>query len=302
MLLVHTRQVARQVFERYDRNIEAVAETDKAGGLVRRVAVEHTSHHQRLVGDKTDRFAVYTAETDHDIGSEELHHFEELAFIDQRLDHVAYVVRYGRIGRDDFGNVVFGQRPGRSDLFRFGRVVGRNHRDQLADLNEALVLAGRIEVGVTGHLAMYFRSAEFLHRNLFAENGLNDFGTGDKHFGNVLDYEDEVGQGGGINGTAGTRAEDHRNLRNHAARQGITEENLTVPGQCVDAFLDTSSTRVVDADQRNAHVQRIIHDLGDFTGVHKAERTAGYGKVLCKDGNRRTQNGSGTDNHAVAGK
>ena len=70
MLLVHTRQVARQVFERYDRNIEAVAETDKAGGLVRRVAVEHAGHHQRLVCDETDRFAGDASETDHDVGCE----------------------------------------------------------------------------------------------------------------------------------------------------------------------------------------------------------------------------------------
>ena len=302
MLLIDARQIARQVLERDDRNVETVAEADKARGLVRRVAVEHAGHHQRLVGDEADSLARDAAEADDDVGSEQLHHLEELALVDQRLDHVAHIVGHGRIARNDRSDVVLRQRSRRSDLLGLGRIVHRNHRDQLAYLHEALVLALGEEMRVAGHLAVYPGAAQLLHRDLLAEHGLDHFGPRDEHLRYVLDDEHEVGQGGRIDGSAGAGTQNHRNLRDHAARKRIAEENLAVARQRVDPFLNAGSARVVDSDQRNAHVQRIIHDLGDFTGVHKAERTAGYGKVLCKDGNRRTQNGSGTDNHAVAGK
>ena len=127
MFLVDTRQITRKVFERYNRNIEAVAETDKTGCLIRRIAIEHTGHHHRLVGDKSDRLTSNTPESDNDIRSEHLHYFEEFALVDQRLDHIAHIIGYGRIARDDFCDVVFRKRHCRSNLLRFGRIVHRDH-------------------------------------------------------------------------------------------------------------------------------------------------------------------------------
>ena len=157
-------------------------------------------------------------------------------------------------------------------------------------------------MSVASHFAVYACAAEFLHRDLFAEYGFDYFGAGDKHFRNVFDHEYEVGQRGRINGAAGAGTQDHRNLRDHAAGQRIAEENLPIAGQRVDPFLNTRSAGVVDSDQRNAHVQGIVHDFGDLTCMHEAERTAGNRKVLCEYGDRLAADHSGADNHAVTRK
>ena len=154
-------------------------------------------------------------------------------------------------------------------------------------------------MSVSGQFAVYLGPSQFFHRDLFTEHGLDHFGTGNEHFRNILDYEHEVGQCRRVNGTSRTRSENNRDLRNHAARQRITEKYLTVTGQCIDTLLNTGSTRIVDSDQRNTHVQCIVHDLGDLAGVHETERTAGDRKVLCEDRNRLSANHSGTDNHTV---
>ena len=155
---------------------------------------------------------------------------------------------------------------------------------------------------VAGHLAVYPGAAQLLHRDLLAEHGLDHFGPRDEHFRYVLDDEHEVGQGGRIDGSAGAGTQNHRNLRDHAARKRIAEENLAVARQRVDPFLNAGSARVVDSDQRNAHVQRIIHDLRDFTGVHEAERAAGHGKVLCEDSDGLTADHARADDDAVSRK
>ena len=76
----------------------------------------------------------------------------------------------------------------------------------------------------------------------------------------------------------------------------------SVTGQRVDAFLNARAARIVDTDERNAHIEGIIHDLGDLAGVHEAQRTAGHGEVLCKYGDRLTADHTRTDDYAVSGK
>ena len=155
-------------------------------------------------------------------------------------------------------------------------------------------------MGVSGQFAMYFRTAQLFHRDLLAEHGFNYFRTRDEHLRDIFNYEYEVGQRRRVNGATCTRSENDRYLRNHTARKRIPEKYFAVTGQCVHALLNTGSTRVVDTDQRNTHIQCIVHDFGDLAGVHETERTAGDRKVLCEDRNRLSANHSGTDNHSVA--
>ena len=126
MLLVDARQVARQVFQGHDGNPETVAEADETGGLVRRVAIEHPGQHQRLVGDETDRLPVDTAETDHDVGGEQFHHFQKIAVVHQGPDHVSHVIGNRGIVGNDLGDVVAGFGIGRLGLGGRNVVRGRN--------------------------------------------------------------------------------------------------------------------------------------------------------------------------------
>ena len=145
-------------------------------------------------------------------------------------------------------------------------------------------------------------ATQFFHRNFFTQHGFDHFGTGNEHLGDVFHHEHEVGQRRRIDRTPGAGTQDHRDLRDHTAGEGVAEKDFAVTGQGVHSFLDTGTARVVDPDQRNAHIERVVHDLGDLAGVHKAQRATGHGEVLGEDGDRRTADRTRTDDHTVAGK
>lgn len=49
-------------------------------------------------------------------------------------------------------------------------------------------------------------AAEFLHGDVFTGDGLDDVGSGDEHLAGLVDHDDEVGQGGGVDVPAGRGA------------------------------------------------------------------------------------------------
>jgi hypothetical protein len=63
IFLCGARQEARHVDEGHDRDVEGVAEADKARGLARGIRVEHAGQHHRLVGDEAHRAAGDAAES-----------------------------------------------------------------------------------------------------------------------------------------------------------------------------------------------------------------------------------------------
>ena len=99
--------------------------------------------------------------------------------------------------------------------------------------------------------------------------------------------------------TSGAGAEDHRNLRHHARGERVAVEDFTVAGERVHAFLDARAAGVVDADDGDAEVDRVVHHLGDLARVHVAERAAGDGEVLRVDAHRLARDGAGAGDHAV---
>ena len=101
MFLCASRQEARYVFESNDRNIEAVAETDKARSLVRSIDVEHTGQVSRLVGYDTYRTSAQASKSYHDVLGKVRHHFKEVVVVDYRFNDVLDVVRHVRVIRND---------------------------------------------------------------------------------------------------------------------------------------------------------------------------------------------------------
>ncbi len=300
MLLLHARQVTRHVLESHDGNIERIAEPDETTCLVRRVAVQHTRQHQRLVGDKAHRLPVDTAEAHHDVLCEILLYLEEIRIVRHRLDNVAHVIRLRRISRQNFLNVILRfRRLGRESLC-LALIVPRNERQQLLDLLETLRLRGSEEMRIPAHTGMHTRSAQVLRAHHLTQNRLHHIGTRDEHLRNVIHHEDKVRQCRRIHRPTGTRSQNHRQLRNHARSLRIAEENLPVTRQRVHTLLDTRSARIVDTDDRNPHLDGMVHNLRNLTRVHQSQRTACHRKILCINSNRFSVYGTGTDNDTIS--
>ena len=134
--------------------------------------------------------------------------------------------------------------------------------------------------GVVSHGA-----AEVFLGDVFVGDGLDDVRPGDEHAGNVAGHENEIGDGGRIDGAAGAGTEDGADLRDDAACEGIAEKNFRVAGEGGDAFLNARAAGIVESDHRSADAHGVIHDFADLHGIRFGERTAEDGKVLGENEN-----------------
>ena len=153
-------------------------------------------------------------------------------------------------------------------------------REQVADVVEARLLVGGDERGDAGLRGVAHRPAELLERDVLAGHRLHDVGTGDEHVRRLAHHEDEVGHRRRVDGAAGARAEDHRDLRHDARRQHVAVEDPAVAGQADDALLDAGAGAVVEPDDRGADLEGEVHQLVDLLGEHLAERAAEDREVL----------------------
>ena len=133
------------------------------------------------------------------------------------------------------------------------------------------------------------------------EDGLDDVGAGDEHVAGALGHQREVGDGGGVDGSAGAGAEDGGDLRDDSAGEGVAEEDVSVTGEGDDAFLDAGATGVVEADDGSADAESGVHDLDDFGGVGFGEGAAEDGEVLGEDEDDATVDAAVAGDEAVAG-
>ena len=117
----------------------------------------------------------------------------------------------------------------------------------------------------------------------FGRHGLHDARARDEHLARLFRHEDEVGNGGGVAGTAGAGSEDHGNLRDDARGERIAGKDAAIAVEGVHAFFDTGATAVVDADERGHGFEGEVHRLANFLGVGGTEGTAAHGEVLGGD-------------------
>ena len=136
VLLLHAGKEAGHVFERDQRDVEAVAEADEARGLDAGVDVEDSGEKRGLVGDDADRAAAHAGEADDDVAGEVFVDLEEIAVVDDVLDDFLDVVGLRGIERDD--GVEFGvgavDRVGAGAPRRVVDVVRGQEAEQLANL------------------------------------------------------------------------------------------------------------------------------------------------------------------------
>ena len=129
-------------------------------------------------------------------------------------------------------------------------------------------------------------AAQFVVAHLLADDRFDDFGAGDVHVAALLDHEDPVRQGRGVNGTARGGAHDGGDLRDVAGSDRVPIKDAAVTLQGRHAFLDPCAAGVVQRNERLPGAERHIHDLPDLLGMHLSKAPAGAGEVVggCKDG------------------
>ena len=86
-------------------------------------------------------------------------------------------------------------------------------------------------------------AAQLLLGDLLVGHGLDDVGAGHEHVAGVLHHEDEVGDGGGVDGAAGAGAQDGRDLGHDAGGQGVAQEDVGVAAEGGHALLDARARR-----------------------------------------------------------
>ena len=159
-------------------------------------------------------------------------------------------------------------------------IVGGQVADEVAQQGDTGLLVRDGELGHAGLGGVHRRTAEGLGGHVLAGDSLHDLRAGDEHIAGVLGHHDEVGEGRGIDCAAGTGTEDGGDLRHHAGSEDVALENLGIAGQAVDAFLDTGSAGVIEADDGCADLHGLVHHLADLRGEGFGKGTAEHGEIL----------------------
>src|SRR5256885_16423276 len=109
---------------------------------------------------------------------------------------------------------------------------------------------------------------------------LHDVRAGDEHVGDPTYHENEIRDGGAIDGAAGARSEDRADLRYDAGGERVAEKDVGVPTEGRDALLNPPAARIVEPDQRRAVLYGQIHDFADLLRMRFRQRAAEDGEVL----------------------
>src|SRR5919198_4273424 len=165
---------------------------------------------------------------------------------------------------------------------------------------EGLLLVVGGEMGDARLRVVGDRAPELLERRLLAGDRLDHVGPRDEHVRGLLDHEDEVRHGRGVDGAAGAGPHDYADLRDHAGALHVANEDVAVSAERHDALLDAGAPGVVEADHGAADLGRQIHDLAHLLGHHLAERAAEDGEVLREDADLATVDLAVARDHGVA--
>ena len=263
VFLLGAGKEARNVHEGDQRDIEGIAETNEPGGLARSVDIQHACQHLRLIGDYSHAPAAHMGKTDYDIAGEGAVNLEEVSVINYfPYDSVHVVSLVGIVGNDGVetvGNPAYriGALPCRSSL----HIVLRNETEELLYGGNAFLFTFGGKVCHTALAGVDGRSAKLFGGDAFSRDTLHDGRTGEEHIRGVFYHEGEVGEGGGVNGSAGAGAENTGYLGNDAAGEDVVLEDVAVAGKGVDALLDAGSAAVVEPYYGSSRSDSHIHYL-----------------------------------------
>ena len=284
-LLDGAREESRHVDEGQDRQAESAAELDESGGLHRRLRVEDATAGPRLVGDDADGSPVEPAEHREDARRVGGHELEPLTGVEHAVENPVHVEHdAGLLGHDERQRVDGGLVGcDRSDERHRCAGVGRQERQQATGLRERSSLVVDLEMGDARRHGVELRPADLVGGGVLARGGLHDVGAGQEHVPVALDHDGPVGQGRRVGGSAGARAEDHRDLRHAALSQDVQREDPAAAVEGEDAVRHTGTAGVVQVDDREASVDRDLLRLLDGVGEHGPDGTRGDRGIVGDD-------------------
>nr|AAY82838.1 predicted acetyl-CoA carboxylase [uncultured bacterium MedeBAC46A06] len=301
--LRQTRHETRHIDKRHQRDVEGVTEPDKPRRLARGVDIKTPGQHHRLVPDNPDRAAVNPPEADNDVGGKGLVDLEKLGIIDNLQNHLAHVIGGIGIVRDDriedsrraVDRVMAGHHGCRLTVRQ--RQIG----DQRAGAHQHLdvILEGTMRHARSA--AVHLGPAKLLGGEILMRHCLHHVRAGDEHVARPLDHEDEIGDRRRVDGATGTGPHDQRDLRHHTRGQHIALEHFGITAKRGNAFLDAGTAGVIQPDQRNAGLDRLVHDLADFRCMRFRQRAAKNGEILRIDKDRPAGDCAISGDHTIAG-
>ena len=303
IFLIGAREETGHVHEGHDRNPERIAEPHETRRLARGVDIEHAGKHHWLVGDKSHRAPGEPAEPGDYVLGESLFKLEEVAFVydleDQLLDVVGPVgtARHERVERPLFPRDVVIARP----LREIRCIAGGKKVQQAAHLQQALEV---IVVGAVGDArfgGVHRRAAKLLGSDDLIRHRLDHVRTGHEHVARVAHHEDEIGHGGRIDVAPGTRAHDHRDLRDDAGGEHVALEHFAITAERRDSFLNARAAGIEQPDDRRTRLHGEVLDLGDLLRVRFGQRAAEHGEILGEGEDRASVHGAPARDHAIAG-
>src|SRR5262245_39975062 len=130
------------------------------------------------------------------------------------------------------------------------------------------------------HAVMCNGAAERFFCYFLMSDSLNYVWSSYEHVRRVFYHHVEVSDCGTINRSAGARTHNAADLRYDAAGERVTQEDVCVPAKAYDAFLNSRSAGIVQADNRRANLHREIHHFADLFRVRFRKGTAEDGEVL----------------------
>ena len=302
IFLLFAWQEAWYIDNVYNRDVEAVAETDETSGFIGCIVVKAACHECWLVCNDTNGLSVETCEAGNDILSEFFSYIVVFTVIYNGFDNVIHVVwSVGVFWHDGIESRIGSGRiiTGFNDRSIF-HVVARQEGEQVTNLFNAVFVVVASELSYTGSTVVGHSAAECFSGDLFAGNGFNNCRAGQEHLGCFLDHVNEVGQSWGVYSAACRWSHDSRDLRNNAGCNGVAPEDLAVARECIDSFLNTSSAGIVQAYARSTDFESQFIYVNDLSSVHFAKGAAFNGEVLCECEYESAVNGTVTGNNAFA--
>ena len=302
VLLVDTGQESGDINEGDERNVEGIAEADETSTLDGGVDIEAAGLLERLVGDDTNGSALHATETNDEVLGEVGGGLEEVVVIDDHVDDLLHIVGELGVGGDDLLE---------GDIGTVARIVALADGDAVLVVERKEVVesshgAEHLDIVVVGALGdaglggVDLGATELLLGDLLTGDGLDYVGTGDEHVGGIADHEDEIGDGGGVDGTTGAGTHDEGDLGDDTGGEGVALEDLGVTGEGVAALLDTGTAGVIETDDGSADGHGLVHDLADLLGVGEGEGAAEDGEVLGVDEDETAVDGTVAGDDTVA--
>ena len=222
-----------------------------------------------MIGDDADGAASESSKADHDVFSVVGVNFDELVVIEDFFDDHSHIIGFLKILWNNGVEVVAKAIAGVISAFLGGvfDVVGGHKGEQLANLSECGLIVGYNEVSDAAFFVVDPWSAEVVVGDDFVGDGFGDVGAGDVHVGGIFDHDDKVGDGGGVDGSAGAGSHDGGYLGDESGGEGVSQEDICVSAEAFDSFLNAGSAGVVESNDRGSGFHGEVHNLANFAGI-----------------------------------